>query len=210
MGRPHSKKSAVMLRRKPQQARSRQRQQLILDSTLQILKDQGIAGISTTNIATHASIPVGSVYQYFSNKTAILVALYEDYLARILAVYDRFDDPDILALGWREVVRRLFKEVLELEAQDEIEVELEKALKLFPELAEVDRRHRDATAERLAGLLRKLGSRWQTHRLKRLVQFLYALNSGVWGYRSEFRPPKRELAHWQQCVYENVFSQCFE
>jgi AcrR family transcriptional regulator len=200
----------VARRRQPQQTRSRQRQQLILESTRQILREQGVAAVSTTSIAARAAIPVGSVYQYFPDKTAILAALYEEYLGGIRSVYDRFEDPEILALGWREVVRRLLKELLELEEEDQTTVEFEKALKLFPELAAVDRQHRVATAERLAGLLRKLGSRWQMRRLKRLVQFVYAMNSGVWGYRNEFRPPKGELLAWQLRVYEDVFSQCFE
>ncbi len=206
---PRSGPQDLSTRKTPSQARSRERVQLIMEATRQLLRDQGFADITTTAIARRASIPVSSLYQYFPNKNAILVGLYEDYLAEILAVYDRLEQPENLALGWRAFFRLLAVETSRLEQRDQIEDELSRAFSLLPDLREIERRHAEVTAERLAGALRKLGSRWQMRRLKRLAYFIYALHNGVWIYRSEMHPPRREVFEWELSAVEALLESCF-
>lgn len=66
--------------RAPQQLRSQQRVELILESTKQLILEKGCAGLKMTDIAVKADITVGSIYQYFPNKSAIIAALAEHYL----------------------------------------------------------------------------------------------------------------------------------
>ncbi|MGE0623480.1 MAG: TetR/AcrR family transcriptional regulator [Pseudomonadales bacterium] len=206
---PNSAPPDLTTRKTPSQARSRERVELILEATRELLREKGFPDITTNAIARQASIPVSSVYQYFPNKQAILVALYEDYLARILTIYDRLDQPEYLSLGWRKFFRQLALETVKLEEQDAIEDELSRAFTLIPELREIELLHADRTAERLAGLMRKLGSRWQMRRLKRLAQFIYALHNGVWIYRSELQPPAREVFDWEFKAVEALLADCF-
>jgi AcrR family transcriptional regulator len=207
---PDTDVSELATRRTPRQARSRERVKLIMDATRDLLREAGLAGVTTTAIAERASIPVSSLYQYFPNKKAIFVSLYEDYLAQFWALYERFDHPKFLELGWREFFRRLFAEVAKLEARDQIEDELNKAFAIYPDLREIDQKHADATAERLASLMRKLGSRWQMRRLKRLASFMYAIHNGVWGYRQLVQPPRREMFEWELKAVEALLEHCFE
>ena len=62
-------------RKSPRQERSRLTVERILDAAARIFQDQGYAGATTNEIADEAEVSVGSVYQYFPNKDAILVAL---------------------------------------------------------------------------------------------------------------------------------------
>ena len=178
-------------RKTPSQARSRQRVELILESTRALLREQGLSAFTTTAIAEQAGIPVSSVYQYFPDKKAILVAIYEDYLSDIREIYAEFEDPKYEAMGSEQVVDKMFKAILQQETEDRIEDALEKAIHLYPELNEVDRRHRELTADIMADLFRRLGSRWSRPKLRRLSQFLYCVNAGLWTYRSEVKPPKK-------------------
>jgi AcrR family transcriptional regulator len=61
----------------PQQSRSRQRVERLLDATAQLVVTGGVESLSTRGIAEAAEIPVASLYQYFSDKDAILLALVE-------------------------------------------------------------------------------------------------------------------------------------
>ncbi|GEM_PF-1602703 len=67
-------------RREPQQDRSVQRRQRILDSTAALLNTINYAALNVGDIARHAGTSVGSIYQYFPNKDAVLQALAEQYL----------------------------------------------------------------------------------------------------------------------------------
>ena len=70
-------------RRVPQQVRSRDRVQRILEVAGDIVVDKGVEGVTTRAIAAGAELPVASLYQYFADKEAVLLALVERDIAEI-------------------------------------------------------------------------------------------------------------------------------
>jgi AcrR family transcriptional regulator len=61
----------------PVQARSKQRVQSILDVAEHRLIELGYDELKMSDIAKLAGVPIGSVYQYFPNKTAIISSLLQ-------------------------------------------------------------------------------------------------------------------------------------
>lgn len=55
----------------------------LLDATAQVLTDFGIEKASTNKIARRANVAVGSIYQYFPNKEALVDALVEDRMRQL-------------------------------------------------------------------------------------------------------------------------------
>jgi len=55
--------------------------QAILEAAAQVFERHGYAGGTTNRIAKRAGVSIGSLYQYFPNKDAILVALVHRHLA---------------------------------------------------------------------------------------------------------------------------------
>lgn len=78
-----SPKSASKRRRRPVQARSEATVAAILEATAQVLESQGYEGATTGRIAERAGVSVGSLYQYFPTKDAIVVELVERYFAEL-------------------------------------------------------------------------------------------------------------------------------
>ena len=72
----------ISVRRTPQQHRAEQTVSAILLSAEKILSEQGGEGVSftTNHIAEMAGVSIGSLYQYFPNKEAILAKLVEKML----------------------------------------------------------------------------------------------------------------------------------
>jgi len=64
-----------LLRRKPRQARAQDTVEVIFEATAQILRRKGRAALNTNYIAECAGISVGTLYQYFPDKEAILIAI---------------------------------------------------------------------------------------------------------------------------------------
>ena len=73
-------------RRKPGQERSRAMVSAILDGCARVLLEDGYDRASTNRIAKAAGVSVGSLYQYFSNKEAVIAALAERHLAEEMQV----------------------------------------------------------------------------------------------------------------------------
>ncbi|MBM7517315.1 TetR/AcrR family transcriptional regulator [Nocardioides nitrophenolicus] len=70
-------------RRVPAQARSRERVERILDSAARLVVTNGVEGLTTRSIAEAAGLPVASLYQYFTDKEAVLLALCERDMAEM-------------------------------------------------------------------------------------------------------------------------------
>jgi AcrR family transcriptional regulator len=77
------------MRRQPQQARSQERVKQILDVAEQLFLEMGYEATTTRAIAARAEVSVGSLYQFFPDKEAILKALAVRYLQ---TQYQRFLD----------------------------------------------------------------------------------------------------------------------
>ncbi len=67
----------VRPRKNPTQPRSRATVDAVLDAAAHILEDQGLAAFNTNAVAERAGVSIGSLYQYFPSKDAILVSLIE-------------------------------------------------------------------------------------------------------------------------------------
>ncbi len=64
-------------RKNPRQARASQMVETILQAAARVLSRHALAGFNTNRVAEVAGISVGSVYQYFPNKSAMVAALIE-------------------------------------------------------------------------------------------------------------------------------------
>lgn len=87
-----SSSPASGMRRKPRQARSQERVNRILDVAEKLFASQGYAATTTNAIASQAQVPIGSLYQFFPDKTAILQALslrYAEMLHQELVFIDK-------------------------------------------------------------------------------------------------------------------------
>jgi AcrR family transcriptional regulator len=70
-------------RKKPRQARSAVTVDAIFEATIQVLLAEGVHRLTTTRVAERAGVSVGTMYQYFPHKQALLYALNERYLDRL-------------------------------------------------------------------------------------------------------------------------------
>lgn len=68
----------ISSRKHPQQARSTELVAAILEAAIQVLAKEGAARFTTARVAEKAGVSVGSLYQYFPNKAAILFRLQSD------------------------------------------------------------------------------------------------------------------------------------
>jgi AcrR family transcriptional regulator len=73
----------------PRQARSRQTVEALLTATARVLVRHGFDGASTNRIAAAAGVSIGSLYQYFPNKQALVGELIDRHVEQQLATLHR-------------------------------------------------------------------------------------------------------------------------
>jgi AcrR family transcriptional regulator len=78
-----SLRTANPRRRTPSQDRSIELVRRLINATAQVLGEAGEEATSTNKIAARAGVAIGSLYQYFPNKEALIDALLDDRLHRL-------------------------------------------------------------------------------------------------------------------------------
>jgi AcrR family transcriptional regulator len=96
------KTPAISVRKHPRQARSSRLVEDTLEAAIRILARDGAKRFTTARVAAEAGVSVGSLYQYFPNKEAILFRLQTDEWRRTAAMLDA-----ILADTTRPPMQRL-------------------------------------------------------------------------------------------------------
>jgi AcrR family transcriptional regulator len=80
------RKPHLSSRKEPQQARSSELVAAVLDAAVQVLEAEGAGRFTMARVAERAGVSVGSLYQYFPNKAAILFRLQSDEWRRTSAL----------------------------------------------------------------------------------------------------------------------------
>ncbi|MDN3351316.1 TetR/AcrR family transcriptional regulator [Actinomadura sp. DC4] len=136
-------------RKTPRQRRSRQMVERIVEATTRVLTEHGYDGASTNRIAAEAGISSGSLYQYFPNKDAIVVAVL-DRFADDLADHVGARLEAVMAEPWQAAGRALLDTQIEL-FEENAEL-LRIIVERVPRLGSVDKL--DALRRRMSDLVR--------------------------------------------------------
>jgi AcrR family transcriptional regulator len=137
-------------RKSPSQERSRRTVKRILDAAARIYHEHGYAGATTNDVADEAGVSVGSLYQYFPNKDALLVALTRRHIESTTAGLTHLLGQMSVASGFDTILRQVVDFLVEQHHLDdlhllvmhqaprtpEISSELERAKSQLVDLAE--------------------------------------------------------------------------
>jgi AcrR family transcriptional regulator len=88
----------IGMRRYPQQARSQERVNQILGAAEQMFISEGYNAVTTNAIAARAKVPIGSLYQFFPDKGAIVQALAIRYTTQLYQRFAAINCPDTTSL----------------------------------------------------------------------------------------------------------------
>jgi AcrR family transcriptional regulator len=102
-----SSSSSSGMRRKPRQARSQERVSRILDVAEELFIIEGYTATTTNAIAIRAQVPIGSLYQFFPDKTAILRAIALRYGELLHQKFAAFDGVELAKLPLSTYVEKL-------------------------------------------------------------------------------------------------------
>lgn len=82
---PDPAPASLKARKTPLQSRSRVTVDAIFEATIQVLLRDGMNTLTTTRVAERAGVSVGTMYQYFPNKQALVYAVNARYLDALAA-----------------------------------------------------------------------------------------------------------------------------
>lgn len=149
---PRARKSHISARKQPRQARSTRLVADILEAAVRVLVRNGAHGFTTARVAETAGVSVGSLYQYFPNKEAILFRLQADEWGRTMSQLRRIlgDSATAPPARLRTAIQAFFRSECEEAA---FRSALEDAAPLYREAPE-SRAHADEGRQLLLSFMR--------------------------------------------------------
>lgn len=105
------------MRKIPKQARSQQKVDALLDAAAALFQSHGYEATTTNEIAAHAGVSIGTLYQFFDDKDAMLGALVERYVGALRAFNETMLAPTSLeGLSLDAIISRLIDNIAAFEA----------------------------------------------------------------------------------------------
>ena len=154
----HDRKTKQRLepRKKPVQGRSRASVEAILTAAAQVFEANGYAAGTTNRIAERAGVSVGTLYQYFPSKEAIVVALLEEHLAQTTRkLHEWVGHMVSLRHGLRDALADYVEGIMEVhQSQPRLQHILLEEAPLPPRLHEILMEAEAEAVRTMAGLLR--------------------------------------------------------
>jgi AcrR family transcriptional regulator len=98
-------------RRAPKQSRAKATFERIRKATIELAREHGFSGLNTIDIASRAGVSVGSLYEYFPNREAILLSIYEDTIAELVSSI-KIMLPNVLDEPLRKAIHKTAAELL--------------------------------------------------------------------------------------------------
>jgi AcrR family transcriptional regulator len=166
-------------RNAPVQARGRRSIARILEAAHVVLRRDGSEAATTVAFAAEAGVAVGSLYHYFPNKEAVILALYEEKLTALRAFTLTLPGP---AGDWRGDLRAWILAIKAHELKIGFDFALFDAVQHYARLNAVAHEHADGMAKVFAARLRALGSGWSDAALYDVALNAFFLNASSWLY----------------------------
>jgi AcrR family transcriptional regulator len=159
--------------------RGQQRRDLILDTAADLLVVGGTEAINTNVIADRAQIAVGSIYQYFTNKEAILVALSDRYMQQLATNTLEALQQDISGLDRRMIIDRVIDPMIAFERLHPAFRYLQASVENSGALAEGAQRMDQEILATIQDLLRRVYPQLDLPQSQEMARVMKALYKGV-------------------------------
>ena len=184
-GRPETE-----LRQEPTSSRSRAVFERILNAALEVLAEEGLDKLTTRRVADASGSNVSTLYRYFPNKEAIVLAAFERWSSEVLAALDRVEEESLGQADVGAFLGAILAELHGFSLDLRVWLALHQAMRMYSRLIPREREHAEAVAERLARYMRHYGSTWGDEALREFGILAYEFDC-LMVSRLAVLPPER-------------------
>ncbi len=98
--------------RQPQQERSIEKKNKIIEAGYQLFSEVGYYGTNTAEIAKRAGVSTGIVYGYFQDKRDILICVLDTYITKVFAPFFRMFEKITHPVDFRELISKIVEQTI--------------------------------------------------------------------------------------------------
>lgn len=171
----------LLPRRRPAQARSRERFDRILQASRNVLVDVGFESFTFDEVAKRAEVPIGTLYQFFANKYALICELDRVDTAEAVNELHRFSR-QVPALQWPDILSEFIDHLAKMWREDPSRRAVWHAMQSTPATRYTGAHTEREVIEIIADILRPLNRTTDYDSRQRLAGFLVHTVSSMLNY----------------------------
>ncbi|HEX3770531.1 MAG TPA: TetR family transcriptional regulator [Polyangiaceae bacterium] len=201
---PRPRRPPTAPRKLPSQARSTQLVADILKAAVRVLEREGAERFTTIRVAEAAGVSVGSLYQYFPNKQAILFQLQVDEWEQTGATIDRLlgDETRSPEERLRAMLRAFFQSECD---EAPLRLALDAAAPSYHEAPQA-RAARERSGRVVRGFLAEAAPHATSAQRRFAADVLFMTTTAVGKPLSERKPSPREIQRWARAMADMIIT----
>lgn len=179
--------------RVPKQARSRERVAQILQAARALIRENGSANLTILAIKKRAGVTGSSIYQYFPNKSAIMVELCQQYLDQIGEIIDRNMSQTPTSIEeFQALILKIFDEYLGLHVEDPVLQDILHSMGSDKDLDDMDQCDTEKNVQKIFETVRYLFNKEDEEELLRWLSIAMTLARSIVVLALRTDPNKRD------------------
>lgn len=174
--------------REPRQERGAERLVRILDAAAEVFAEEGVQSASIQQIAERAGSSIGSLYHFFPNKQALVLAVAERCMQECLRENAVATSTEMLSLPVAQVLGQVFEGQVALQRRMPVWAVITEALATIPDAKPLHDRMSRVLVEQVEGFLALRVPRMSPERRQAAARFSVAAIDGVLRLDQELPP----------------------
>lgn len=167
----------VRRRRVPKQERSIESREKAIQGAKAALEKFGYSNLTMRNVAAESEVGIGTIYDYFPSKHAMLEQLLKERLALRLEIFDETYDSMKEGEPVSIFIDRYLERVREEALWSRFDVELHRAAEDDDDMQRLIDWHHAETVDRYVSALQTAGSKWPIKDLEAVASYLIAISA---------------------------------
>ncbi len=166
----------LLPKRQPTQHRAEKTRTRIVEATIRVLEEGGIDAFSIRQVASDAGVSVGSVYEYFPSRQALLFYVAEQRLGERLLIFDSILTAENLSRSLHELINLYLYALREAGMYSRLDLEIRVAEERDPQLAEYTARYKRELTDRYIHIWQHYGAPLAEKELNLIAQYAHQLD----------------------------------
>ena len=179
-------------RRQPKQHRSDATKAAVIAAATQLLGEEGFAAFSIRAVAKLAKVSVGTIYEYFPTKQALLFWVVEKRLQmRVEALDEVLEATGSSAATLYEIIERFIDSLARAGLYSKLDLEIRAAEEWDSKLSEYTKFYKQELTRRYISLWQQYGAKTSKNNLECLAEYAHQLDTV--SMRMQLQYPKKQL-----------------
>jgi len=163
-------------RRQPVQNRAEKTRNKVMVAAVEVLSVQGIGAFSIRQVAKSAGISIGTIYEYYPSKQALLFWVVEQRFNRRLKVFDSILTKENMDKSLKHVIDCYLTALREADLYSRLDLEVRTAEDRDDGLRKHTARYKEELTKRYIKIWKHFGSKQKIGRLKLIANYSHELD----------------------------------